>query len=132
MQVHILDDWHDTLRTLPSFARLAAHEVRVWNDHVEDPAVLAARLEEAEALVLFRERTAIGAALLDRLPKLRVISQRSVYPHVDVASCTRNGVLLCSNMHADAPSIAASELTFALILAAARQLPQQMASLKAG
>jgi D-3-phosphoglycerate dehydrogenase len=132
MQVHILDDWHDTLRTLPSFARLAAHEVRVWNDHVEDPAVLAARLGEAEALVLFRERTAIGAALLDRLPKLRLISQRSVYPHVDVASCTRNGVLLCSNMHADAPSIAASELTFALILAAARQLPQQMASLKAG
>ena len=132
MKVHILDDWHDTLRTLPSFARLAGHEVRVWNDHVEDPVVLAGRLAEAEALVLFRERTAIGAALLDRLPELRLISQRSVYPHVDVAACTRNGVLLCSNMHADTPSIAASELTFALILASARQLPQQMASLKAG
>jgi len=132
MKVHILDDWFDTLRTLPSFARLAKHDVTVWNDHVEDAATLAERLAPAEALVLFRERTPITADLLERLPKLRLISQRSVYPHVDVEACTRHGVLLCSNMHADTPSRAAAELTWALMLAAARQLPQQMASLKAG
>jgi D-3-phosphoglycerate dehydrogenase len=132
MKVHILDDWFDTLRGLPSFERLRGHDVTVWTDHVEDPAVLAQRLAGAEALVLFRERTAITADLLARLPGLRLISQRSVYPHVDVAACTRNGTLLCSNMHADGPSVAAAELTFALILAAARQLPEQMASVKAG
>lgn len=132
MKVHILDDWFDTLRHLPSFARLAGHEVTIWNDHVADVAVLAKRLAEAEALVLFRERTAIGADLLARLPKLRLISQRSVYPHVDVAACTAQGVLLCSNMHSDTPSHAAAELTWGLVLAAMRQMPQQMASLRAG
>jgi len=132
MRVHILDDWFDTLRGLSSFGRLAAHEVTVWNDHVPDVDALAERLAEAEALVLFRERTSIPGALLDRLPKLKLISQRSVYPHVDVPGCTRNHVLLCSNMHSDMPSVAAAELTFALILAAARQLPEQIASLKAG
>lgn len=132
MKVHILDDWFDTLRGLPSFARLVGHEVTVWNDHVTDVALLAERLREAEVLVLFRERTAVTADLLARLPNLRLVSQRSVYPHVDVPACTANGVLLCSNMHGDTPSTAAAELTFALILASARQLPQQMASLRAG
>ena len=132
MNVHILDDWFDTLRGLPSFARLEGHAVTVHNDHVEKVDTLADRLAGAEALVLFRERTPITAALLDRLPMLRLISQRSVYPHVDVDACTRNGVVLCSNMHADTPSFAAAELTFALILASARQLPAQIASAKAG
>jgi D-3-phosphoglycerate dehydrogenase len=132
MKVHILDDWFDTLRGLPSFARLDGHDVTVWTDHVEDLDTLAARLAPAEVLVLFRERTAISGALLDRLPGLKLISQRSVYPHVDVPGCTRNRVLLSSNMHSDTPSIAASELTFGLLLASARQIPQQMASLRAG
>ena len=132
MKVHILDDWFDTLRTLGSFAKLDAHDVTVWNDHTKDIDTLAARLQDAEAVVLFRERTPMTAALLERLPNLKLISQRSVYPHVDVPACTANNVLLCSNMHAGTPSVAASELTFALILAAARQIPQQMASLKAG
>ena len=132
MKVHILDDWFDTLRGLPSFETLAGHEVTVWTDHVEDPEVLAERLSGAEALVLFRERTQVTAELLARLPDLRLISQRSVYPHVDVPACTARGVLLCSNMHADTPSYAAAELTWALVLAGMRQLPAQMASLKAG
>ena len=132
MRVHILDDWFDTLRGLPSFERLAGHDVTVHDDHVEDVETLAGRLSHAEALVLFRERTPLTAPLVERLPHLRLVSQRSVYPHVDVDALTRNGVLLCSNMHADAPSVAAAELTFALILAAARQLPAQMDSLKAG
>ncbi len=132
MKVHILDDWFDTLRHLPCFDRLADHEVTVWTDHVEDVPALAARLAGAEAITLFRERTPITAALLERLPNLRLISQRSVYPHIDVDACTRHGVTLCSNMHADTPSYAAAELTWALILAAMRQIPQQVASLRAG
>lgn len=132
MKVHILDDWFDTLRALPSFARLDGHEVTVWTDHVEDVDILADRLAEAEALVLFRERTAVTAALLDRLPNLRLISQRGPYPHVDVAACTARGVLVSSNMSAGLPSYAAAELTWGLILAAMRQIPQQMASLRAG
>lgn len=132
MKIHILDDWFDTLRTLPSFDLLKGHDVTVWTDHSEDVDTLAERLAPADCLVLFRERTAITAPLLERLPNLRLISQRSVYPHVDVPACTANGVLLCSNMHSDTPSIAAAELTFALILSSARQIPQQMASLQAG
>lgn len=132
MKVAILDDWFDTLRSLPCFGKLDGHDVTVFTDHVEDVDALAARLQGFDALVLFRERTKIDGALLDRLPDLRLISQRSVYPHVDVPACTRNGVLLCSNMHSDTPSYAAAELTFGLILAGMRQIPQQMASLKAG
>lgn len=132
MKVHILDDWFDTLRSLPCFELLANHEVTVWTDHVADPATLADRLEEADALVLFRERTQVTAELLDRLPNLRLISQRSVYPHIDVEACTRNGVLLCSNMHAGTPSYAAAELTLALILASFRQIPEQVASIRSG
>lgn len=132
MNVTILDDWFDTVRTLPCFAVLDGHRVSVWADHTQDIDELAARLRDTEALVLIRERTRIDAALLDRLPNLRLISQRSVYPHIDIEACTRQGVLVSSNMHAGTPSYAAAELTWALVLAAARQLPQQVASLKAG
>ncbi|MCX7381127.1 MAG: D-2-hydroxyacid dehydrogenase family protein, partial [Alphaproteobacteria bacterium] len=132
MKVSILDDYFETLRTLPCFARLAGHEVTVWNDHVQDTEALAARLSETEALVLFRERTKIQGALLEKLPKLRLISQRSVYPHIDIAACNRLGIIVSSNQHAGTPSYAAAELTWGLLLAAARQIPQQMAALKAG
>ena len=132
MKVHILDDWFDTLRGLPCFARLAAHDVTVWTDHEPDEAALAARLSGADCIVLFRERTKVTRALLDQLPSLRLISQRGVWPHVDVEACTDHGVLLCSNKGAEGANYAAAELTFALILAALRQLPHQMASAKAG
>tara|TARA_B110000908_G_scaffold172324_1_gene239059 strand:- start:882 stop:1850 length:969 start_codon:yes stop_codon:yes gene_type:complete len=132
MKVHILDDWFDTLRSLPCFEKLAGHDVTVWTDHEPEPERLAARVQDAEALVLFRERTKIGAELVSRLPNLKLISQRSVYPHVDVAACSAHNVLLCSNMHSDKPSYAAAEHTLALILASYRQIPQQTASIKAG
>lgn len=132
MKVTILDDYFDTLRTLPCFAKLAGHEVTVWTDHVQETGALAERLADTEALVLIRERTRIQGDLLDRLPNLKLISQRSVYPHVDVPACTRNGVLLCSNLHADTPSYAAAELTWALVLAGLRELPQQVQALKDG
>jgi D-3-phosphoglycerate dehydrogenase len=132
MKVTILDDWFDTLRTLPCFEKLRGHDVTIWNDHLQDEDGLAARLRETEALVLIRERTAISGSLLQRLPNLRLISQRSVYPHIDIAACTRLGIVVSSSMHEGTPSYAAAELTWALVLAAARQLPQQMASLQAG
>src|SRR5947208_2850388 len=132
MKIAILDDYHDTIRTLACFGRLAGHEVTVWTDHVQDDDVLASRLRETEALVLIRERTKIRESLLARLPKLRLISQRSVYPHIDIAACTRLGVIVSSSQHPGTPSYAAAELTWALVLAAMRELPQQMASLKAG
>ena len=132
MKVTILDDYFDTLRTLPCFEKLAGHEVTVWNDHAQDVDTLATRLEDTEALVLIRERTHIRKPLLERLPKLRLISQRSVYPHIDIADCTRLGIVVSSNMHAGSPSYAAAELTFGLILAAMRQIPQQASALKAG
>jgi D-3-phosphoglycerate dehydrogenase len=132
MRVSILDDYHDTLRTLPCFQKLAAYDVTVWNDHVQDLETLAERLRDTEVLVLIRERTQIGAALLERLGNLRLISQRSVYPHIDIDACTRHGVIVSSSQHPGTPSYAAAELTWGLILAAARQIPQQMAALQAG
>jgi D-3-phosphoglycerate dehydrogenase / 2-oxoglutarate reductase len=132
MKISILDDYHDTLRGLDCFHKLAGHEVEIWNDHVQDVDTLAPRLRDTEALVLIRERTQIRAPLLERLPKLKLISQRSVYPHIDIAACTRCGVIVSSNMHADTPSYATAELTWGLILAAMRQIPQQMAALKEG
>ncbi len=132
MKISILDDYHDTVRTLSCFDKLAGHEVTIWNDHVQDTDALAARLADTEALVLIRERTQIRAPLLERLPKLRLISQRSVYPHIDIADCTRLGVVVSSSQHPGTPSHATAEMTWGLILAAMRQIPQQMASLKSG
>ena len=132
MKISILDDYFDTLRTLPCFAKLTGHEIEIWNDHVQDIDVLAARLKDTDCLALIRERTKIQATLLEQLPKLKLVSQRSVYPHIDVETCTRLGIVVSSSQHVGSPSYAAAELTWALILASARQLPQQMASLKAG
>lgn len=132
MKISILDDYYDTLRTLACFEKLKGHNVEVWNNHVQDVDRLAERLKDTEALVLIRERTKIQAPLLDRLSRLKLISQRSVYPHIDIAACTRHGIVVSSSQHADTPSYAAAELTWGLILAAMRQIPQQMAALKAG
>ena len=132
MRIAILDDTFDTVRGLPCFAMLDGHDVTVWNDHLQDTDGLAERLKDTEVLCLIRERTKIQAPLLDRLTNLRLISQRSVYPHIDVETCTRLGIVVSSDQHAGTPSYAAAELTWGLVLAAMRQIPQQMASLKAG
>src|SRR5207247_3813224 len=128
----ILDDYHDTLRTLACLRKLDGHELTIWNDHLQDVDALAVRLRDTEALVLIRERTKIRTPLLERLPNLRLISQRSVYPHIDIDTCTRLGIVVASGQHPGTPSYATAELTWGLILAAMRQIPQQMASLKAG
>src|SRR6266511_4536521 len=132
MKISILDDYHDTLRTLECYKKLAGHEVRIWDDHVQEVDALAARLQETEVLVLIRERTEIRRPLLQRLNRLKLISQRSVYPHIDIDACTELGIIVSSSQHAGTPSYAAAELTWALVLAAMRQVPQQMSALKAG
>ena len=132
MKISILDDYFDTLRTLDCFAKLKGHDVTIHNDHVQDVDALAERLKDTEVLVLIRERTQIRAPLLERLPNLKLISQRSVYPHIDIEACTRLGIIVSSNQHAGTPSYAAAELTWGLVLAAMRAIPQQMAALKSG
>ncbi|MBV9505969.1 MAG: D-2-hydroxyacid dehydrogenase family protein [Acidobacteriia bacterium] len=132
MTIAILDDYFDTLRTLDCFSKLAGHDVTIWTDHVQDTEILARRLANTEVLVLIRERTKIQAPLLERLPNLELISQRSVYPHIDVEACTRLGIIVSSSQHPGSPSYATAELTWGLILSAMRQIPRQMAALKAG
>ena len=132
MKISILDDYHDTLRTLECFSKLAGHDITVWNDHVQDVEALAERLKDTEALVLIRERTQIRAPLLERLPRLKLISQRSVYPHIDVDACTHLGIVVSSSQHPGTPSYATAELAWGLMIAALREIPRQMASLKAG
>jgi len=132
VRVAILDDWFDTLRTLPSFEKLDGHEVTVFTDHLQDSDALVERLARAEALVLIRERTEIRTPVLERLPRLRLISQRSAYPHIDVETCTALGIIVSSDQHAGTPSYAAAELTWALVLAAVRQLPLQVDALRSG
>lgn len=132
MNITILDDYFDTLRGLPCFSKLQGHAVTVWNDHVQDVDALAERLRDTEVLVLIRERTQIRAPLIARLPKLRLISQRSVYPHIDIDACTGHGVIVSSNQHAGTPSYAAAEMTWGLVLAGMRRIPEQVQALKEG
>lgn len=132
MNITILDDYFDTVRTLPCCQKLQRHYLTICNDHVQDTDALAERLKDTDILVLIRERTKISGELLQRLPRLKLISQRSVYPHIDIQACNRCGIIVSSNQHSDTPSYAAAELTWGLILAAMRQIPQQMAALQTG
>jgi len=132
VKISILDDYFDTVRTLACFSKLAGHEVTIWNDHTDAVDELADRLADAEVLVLIRERTEVRRALLGRLPRLRLISQRSVYPHIDIDACTDVGIVVSSDLHAGSASYATAELTWGLVIAGMRRLPQQVASMKAG
>ena len=130
MRIIIPDDYQNAVRQLDCFAKLDGHEVTVHTDTVKEPDALAERFRDAEALVLIRERTTISAALLQRLPRLRLISQTGRgTAHIDVGACTRHGVAVAAGVgspHAPA------ELTWALVLAARRRIPEEVAQLKAG
>src|SRR5262245_30786958 len=132
MNITILDDYQDTVRTLSCFAKIAGHAVTIWNDHTKDVDTLAHRLKDTEALVLIRERTPIGAPLLDRLDHLRLISHIGWVPHIDVSACTRRGVVVSSYAAPGRPSYATAEFTWGLILAALRRIPQEVAALREG
>src|SRR5207244_1113522 len=132
MNITILDDYQDTIRTLACYPKVSGHKVTIWNDHTKDVDTLAGRLKATEALALIRERTPIRAPLLDRLDKLRIISQAGVFPHIDVAACTRRGVIVSALTGPGRPSYATAELNWGMIIAAFRRIPQEMAALKAG
>ncbi|MFO7631014.1 MAG: D-2-hydroxyacid dehydrogenase family protein [Caldilinea sp.] len=130
MNIVIPDDYQDAVRTLDCFAKLAGHNVRVYNDTVRDIDVLAQRFAEVDALVLIRERTHITEELLARLPKLKLIAQtgRGV-AHIDINACSRRGVMVTAG---SGSPYATAELTWALILAAMRRIPQEAARLRSG
>jgi D-3-phosphoglycerate dehydrogenase len=132
MHIAILDDYQDTIRTLSCFAKAAGHRVTVFTDHTKDVGVLAERLRDVEAVALIRERTPIRAPLLDRLDTLRLISQVGVYPHIDAEACTRRGVIVSSSQMPGRPSYATAELTWGLVIAAVRRIPQEATALRAG
>jgi D-3-phosphoglycerate dehydrogenase len=131
VKIVVPDDYQGAVETLASFAHAAGrHEIRVYRDTVTDVDALAERLDGAEALVLIRERTAVTRALVERLPALRLVAQtgRGI-PHVDVAACTEHGVAVCVG---GGSPVAPAELTWGLILAAARDIPGEAASVRAG
>lgn len=130
MNIAILDDFLGVVPTLGAYRKLAGHRVTVFRDALTDIDQLGRRLGEFEALVLSRERTPITASLLERLPNLRIISQTGVIPHIDVAACTRRGVLVCTTR--TGPSYTTAELTWGLILASMRHIPQEAVALREG
>lgn len=130
MKIVIPDDYQDAVRGLDCFAKLAGHDVTIYNDTVEDVDTLAERFQDADALVLIRERTRIDEPLLDRLPRLKLISQTGKgTSHIDVAACTRRGITVAAGTGSP---YAPAELTWALVLAATRHIPQEVARLRAG
>ncbi|PJJ59053.1 D-2-hydroxyacid dehydrogenase family protein [Hymenobacter chitinivorans] len=130
MQIVILDDYQDCVRHLAAFRKLAAHSVTVYNDSTTDLDELARRLAAAEAVVLIRERTVITPALLARLPQLRLISQTGkVASHIRLADCTARGVAVAEG---SGSPYSTAELTWALVLAAMRHIPREVAGLQAG
>ncbi|HEY2256458.1 MAG TPA: D-2-hydroxyacid dehydrogenase family protein [Variovorax sp.] len=130
MRIAIPDDYQDCVRGLDCFSKLEGHEVRIFHDTVKDIDALAARFADAEAIVLTRERTRIDAALLDRLPKLRLISQTGkLAGHVDLAACTARGVLVAEGSGAGS---ATAELAWALALASRRYLVDEATRLRQG
>jgi len=134
MKIAIPDDYQDAVRTLDCFQKLNGQQVVITREHLSDPEALAARLHGVEALVLIRERTAITGALLARLPDLRLIVQTGKRaPHIDLAACTRHGVsVIYATPPSGGSSYATAELTWGLIMATMRFIPQEVASLKAG
>jgi len=130
LKIAILDDYQDAVRKLDAFSLLADHTVSVYNNSVRGVGHLASRLADNEALVLIRERTRINSQLLDKLPRLKVIAQTGrVGAHIDLDACTERGIAV---LEGKGSPVAPAELTWSLIMAAQRRVPQYVANLKQG
>ena len=130
MSIVILDDYQDAVRKLDCTAKLAGYPIQVYTNTVKGPGQLAMRLRDAEALVLIRERTTITRALIEKLPQLQLIVQTGrVSGHIDLAACTDHGIAVAEGVGSP---VAPAELTWALIMAAARRLPQYIGNLLHG
>jgi D-3-phosphoglycerate dehydrogenase len=131
MKVAVIDDYQDAFRKLDCYAKLKSHEVAVYHDTEKDPVRLAQLLRDAEAVILTQQRSPFPRAVIERLPKLKLISQTGRNAnHIDVAACTEKGVVVSAG-GAGNPNPAA-ELTWALILAALRRIPQEVQRMKEG
>ena len=132
MKIVVLDDWAQGFRKLPCFARLKDHEVIIHHDTEKAPAVLAARINGAEALILTQERTAFQRALIERLTTVKVVAQTGSHRHhIDFAACTEKGIIVAAASKTGV-GITTAELTWALILASLRNLPHEVEQLKQG
>jgi D-3-phosphoglycerate dehydrogenase len=130
MKIAILDDYQDAVRHLACFQLLDEHEVKVFNSSAKGAGQLAVRLADFDALVLIRERTTLSKPLLAKLPKLKLISQTGkVSGHIDVEAATAAGIAIAEGV---GDPTAPAELTWALIMAAMRRIPQYTANLKQG
>ena len=130
MHIVISDDHQDCIRKLACFEKLSAHTVSIFNDTISGADALAERFKDADAIVLIRERTVITKELLDRLPKLKVISQTGkMASHVDLDACKAKGIVVMDGRGSGA---ATAELNLLLILAALRRLVEEVARLKNG
>jgi D-3-phosphoglycerate dehydrogenase len=130
MNIVILDDYQDAVRKLRCAARLDAYSAKVYTNTVKGVGQLAVRLRDAEVIVLTRERTAITRSLVEKLPRLRLIAQTGkAGKHIDVQACTDHGIAIAEGVGSP---VAPAELTWALIMAAMRRLPQYIANLKHG
>jgi D-3-phosphoglycerate dehydrogenase len=130
VNIIILDDYQDAVRKLPCAAKLSELNAKVFTNTVKGIGQLSVRLREAEVLVLIRERTRFPRQLLEKLPKLRLIAQTGrVGEHIDIAACTQLGIAVAEGVGAP---YAPAELTWALIMASMRRLPQYIANLKHG
>ncbi|MCC9598045.1 D-2-hydroxyacid dehydrogenase family protein [Rubrivivax sp. JA1055] len=130
MNIIILDDYQDAVRKLRCAARLEPLNAKVFTNTVKGIGQLSVRLRDADVLVLIRERTHFPRALLEKLPRLKLISQTGrVGPHIDVAACTRLGIAVAEGVGSP---VAPAELTWALIMASMRRLPQYVGNLKHG
>jgi D-3-phosphoglycerate dehydrogenase len=130
MNIIILDDYQDAVRKLKCAARLDGYNAKVFTNTVKGIGQLSVRLRDAEVLVLIRERTQFPRQLLEKLPKLRLISQTGrAGSHIDIETCTRLGIAVAEGVGSP---VAPAELTWALIMAAMRRLPQYIGNLKHG
>jgi len=130
MNVVILDDYQDAVRKLKCAAKLDAYPAKVYTNTVKGIGQLSVRLKDADIVVLIRERTPISRQLIEKLPKLKLIVQTGrAGSHVDIAACTERGIAVAEGT--GSPT-APAELTWALIMAAMRRLPQYIGNLKHG
>ena len=130
MNIVILDDYQDAVRKLDCAAKLEAFPAKVYTNNVKGLAQLSVRLKDADVIVLNRDRTALNRALIDKLPRLKLIAQTGrVGAHIDLGACTERGVAVAEGVSSP---VAPAELTWALIMAAMRRLPQYIGNLKHG
>jgi D-3-phosphoglycerate dehydrogenase len=130
MNIVILDDYQDTVRKLHCASKLEAYPAKVYTNTVKGIGQLSVRLRDADIIVLIRERTHLSRQLIEKLPRLKMIAQTGrIGAHVDVAACTERGIVVTDG--AGSP-IAPAELTWALVMAASRRLPQYIGNLKHG